>query len=221
MSVLWQCGFSSILLQLSSNCHPGQYKATVAAGVEDIVTAQSTYTPTTGELNPETGNLDNLSEIRIWGLFGCFLLNRWVWLQILESKGNGQFWPPLKNPSVRGHFIFKYTLNPNPWGYLKYLDTCICDKNFLSMASSGFCAWVASFLVVLHFRVWWIYFCWFGFWGCVARWEPGGTGEGGAARMDFLHSSILPYHGYQTIPWIPNHTPWIPNFATQHQTISY
>ena len=74
------------------------------------------------------------------------------------------------------------------------------------MSSSGFCAWLAQFLVVLHFRVWWIYFCWFGFWGCVARWEPGGTGEGGAARMDFLHSSILPYHGYQTIPWIPNHT---------------
>ena len=63
-------GFSSTIHQLSSNCTTRQYKATVPAGVQDIVVAQSTYPPLA---QPETGNLDNLSEIRIWGLFGCFL----------------------------------------------------------------------------------------------------------------------------------------------------
>ena len=108
------------------------------------------------------------------------------------------------------------------WGYLIRLRG-IRGQNCLTLNFSGLGALLASFLVVLHFRVWWIYFCWFGFWGCVARWVPGGTGEGGAARMDFLHSSILPYHGYQTITWVPDHTmdtrpyhgyqtkTWIPN----------
>ena len=79
-------GFSSTIHQLSSNCTTRQYKATVSAGVQDIVVAQSTYPPVA---QPETGNLDNLSEIRIWGLFGCFLhIKGLTWPQKLVKKSN-------------------------------------------------------------------------------------------------------------------------------------
>ena len=202
MSVLWHFPPFSQYYYLSTNCSLLQYKATVAAGVQDIVTAQSTYTPTTGYLNPETGNLDNLSEIRIWGLFSCFLLKRWGWLQVLVSSDR------LFNIFWSGCLCFKYVLTH---GHLGIYVIVIRTSSF----------WIPVVSMLWWPNFWRFYCSEFDeiiFVGLVFEavghvGSPGGRGR--EERPGWIFYTLQschtmdtkPYHGYQTIPHEYHTTP--------------